>query len=85
MFCLFFSSSDSTFHRPAHSCICLSVFLCRSLDSSLAKFVKDFLDLANKLAEVCNRKCDNMVQSLSMDKDFRSLVRLVSDRYGLAW
>ena len=51
----------------------------RSSDSSLAKFVKDFLDLANKLADVCNRKCDNMVHSLSMDKDFRSLVRLVSD------
>eukprot|EP00117_Sycon_ciliatum_P028234 scpid3506/ scgid2987/ Serine/threonine-protein kinase atr; Ataxia telangiectasia and Rad3-related protein len=52
----------------------------KSLDDTLAKVLKDFLDLTHKLSEVCNRKCEQNIHSMSIDKDFRSLVRLVSDR-----
>ncbi|KAJ8029668.1 Serine/threonine-protein kinase ATR [Holothuria leucospilota] len=50
------------------------------LDKSLQKFVQDATKLTDRLLELCNKVVDRDCNLLSINKDFRSLKRLVTDK-----
>lgn len=50
------------------------------LDKSLQKFIQDATKLTDRLLELCNKVVDRDCHLLSINKDFRNLKRLVTDR-----
>ncbi|XP_071509803.1 serine/threonine-protein kinase ATR-like [Diadema antillarum] len=59
---------------------CLEIFSrAKQLDKSLAKFINNATKLTDRLLDLCNRQVESNCQRLSINNDFRSLKRLVSD------
>ncbi|XP_071844608.1 serine/threonine-protein kinase ATR-like isoform X2 [Apostichopus japonicus] len=50
------------------------------LDKNLEKFIRDATKLTDRLLELCNKSVERDCNLLSINKDFRNLKRLVTDR-----